>query len=50
MSHHDEIIELPETPNLKTKVDRDGKTVTCWSEPESCEESDGLTYDRGFGG
>ena len=50
MSHHDEIHELPETPNVKTKVDSEGKTVTCWSEPESCEDSEEIVYDRGFGG
>jgi hypothetical protein len=50
MSHHDDIIELPETPNLKTRTDSKGNTVTCWSGHQACEESDEIVYDRGFGG
>jgi hypothetical protein len=45
-----EILELPSRPNVKTSVDASGNTVTCWADSSSCESSDDVTYDRGFGG
>ena len=45
-----EILELPSRPNVKTTVDESGNTVTCWTELSSCQSTDELIYDRGFGG
>ena len=45
-----EILELPSRPNVKTSVDSDGNVVTCWAGETSCESSEEIIYDRGFGG
>jgi hypothetical protein len=57
-NHHSESIEFSGRSNVRLVTDEHGEKWTCWDRVEegrglgdqSCQQTDDVTYDRGFGG